>query len=68
VTEGVDHHRHPRTTSSVGRQPAGDPLRVDRLLLTDLVNRTDVYDIPTWAGFELRQQFWAAVTAAIPDP
>lgn len=44
------------------------PSEIDRLLLTDLVNRTDVYDIPTWARFELRQQFWAAVTATIPDP
>lgn len=39
------------------------PSDIDRLLLTDLVNRTGVYDIPTWARYELREQFWDAVTA-----
>lgn len=38
------------------------PSEIDRLLLTDLVNKTGVYDIPTWARYELRDQFWQAVT------
>lgn len=36
------------------------PPNVDRILLTDMVNRTGLADIPEWTRFELRRQFWAA--------
>lgn len=37
------------------------PPEVDRILLADLSNTCDVYDVPLWARQELRAQFWIAV-------
>ena len=37
------------------------PPEVDRILLADLSNTCDIYDIPLWARQELRTCFWAAV-------
>ena len=37
------------------------PPEVDRILLADLSNTCDVYDVPLWARQELRAEFWGAV-------
>ena len=39
------------------------PQSIDRILLQDLVTRTGVYDIPTYARFGLRDAFWAIASA-----
>ena len=36
------------------------PPQLDRILLADMVTRSGVYDIPTYARFGLRDAFWAA--------
>ena len=41
------------------------PSQIDRILLTDLVTRSGVYDIPTWARFDLRDFFWNAAEKAL---
>lgn len=41
------------------------PSQIDRILLTDLVTRSGVYDIPTWARFDLRDFFWSAAENAL---
>lgn len=51
------------TLSEVEALQAGRPNvppNIDRILLTDMVNRTGLADIPEWTRFELRRQFWAA--------
>lgn len=40
------------------------PSQIDRILLTDLVTRSGVYDIPSWARSDLRHFFWVATDAA----
>ena len=37
------------------------PTQLDRILLVDLSNRTNIYDIPPWARAELRSAFWRIV-------
>ena len=37
------------------------PPEVDRILLADLANTCNIYDVPLWARQELRAMFWAAV-------
>jgi hypothetical protein len=41
------------------------PSQIDRILLTDLVTRSGVYDIPSWARFDLRDFFWVAADKAL---
>lgn len=40
------------------------PQRIDRILLTDLVTRTGVDDIPVDARYGLRKEFWRVATAS----
>ncbi|MCQ9387465.1 NYN domain-containing protein [Brevibacterium sp. 50QC2O2] len=37
------------------------PPELDRLLLNDLANASGVYDVPFWARYELRDEFWVAM-------
>ena len=41
------------------------PPEIDRILLADLSNTCDVYDIPLWARQELRAEFWRSVDETV---
>ena len=43
------------------------PQDVDRILLADLANACDIYDLPLWARKELRNEFWTSVDEMTAD-